>query len=62
MKKCEANSEEKKIMIKSGSSIMYLPLNKIICIETAPSDHKLIMQTMNRRIEFYSALKGFVKN
>lgn len=44
-------------MIKSGLRNMYISLDEIICIETSPSEHKLILHTRNRRIEFYGTLK-----
>lgn len=59
LKMIEEVSQQKKVTIKSGSRNMYVPVDEIICIETSSSNHKLIIYTVNRRIEFYGTLKKF---
>lgn len=55
------NTKNRKLIIKVGSNIIYIEFDDIICIETAPAPHKLILYTANTRIEFYGTLKKICK-
>lgn len=46
------------IVIKSGSQYHNIELKNIIYFETATADRKIIVHTINSKIEFYDTLKN----
>ncbi|MBU3100746.1 MULTISPECIES: LytR/AlgR family response regulator transcription factor [Clostridium] len=58
-KKYTLNSNEKQkiFTIKSGDKIINIKLSEILFFETSSTIHKIVINTIDRRIEFYAQMK-----
>ena len=46
---------------KIGQKVLHMPFEEIIFFETAPTPHKVIVHTINRRVEFYGHVGQIMK-